>query len=124
MEVEQPVACGDFPTFDFHPTLAGVLGAALIRYEVLQVRQPREKRLWAPFGVMEAFHREQLPLNGVMGLIEQGAGHRHLRVFEDGIPARFLGLEPLAYAFTVGRPCCGGDRVHEVAKPLTQCKHA
>src|SRR6266852_4307173 len=69
LEVEQPVACRDGAAFDFHPTLAGVLGAALIRYEVLQVRQPREKRLWAPCGVMEAFHREPLPLDSVVGLI-------------------------------------------------------
>jgi hypothetical protein len=31
--------------------------------------QPTQKRLLAPFGVMAAFHREQLPLDGVMGLI-------------------------------------------------------
>ena len=39
------------------------------RCRVIQVRQPREKRLLAPFGVMEAFHREQFPLDSVVGLI-------------------------------------------------------
>jgi hypothetical protein len=43
-----------------------MLGATLIRHQVVQVRQPDKKRLWAPFGMMEAFHREQLPLDGIM----------------------------------------------------------
>ena len=54
-----------------------MLGATLIRHKVVQVRQPREKRLLAPLGMMEALHHEELPVDGVMRLIEQGAGHRH-----------------------------------------------
>ena len=64
--------CWDCASFDFHPTLASVLGPTLRGHEVVEVRQPREKHLLVPFGVMEAFHREQLPLDGVMGLIQQG----------------------------------------------------
>jgi len=124
LEVEQPVACRDGAAFDFHPTLAGVLGAALIRYEVLQVRQPREKRLLAPFGVMEAFHREPLPLDSVVGLISQGAGHRHLRICEHRIPARFLLLNPAPHARAIGCPSRGGDVIGKVAQPLAQRKHA
>jgi len=30
LEIEQPVACRDGATFDFHPTLAGVLGTTLV----------------------------------------------------------------------------------------------
>ena len=30
LEVEEPVACWDCTTFDFHPTLASVLGPTLI----------------------------------------------------------------------------------------------
>ena len=37
MEIEQPVACRDGASFDFHPTLAGVLGATLIRHKVIQM---------------------------------------------------------------------------------------
>ena len=55
-------------------------------------------------GSHKPFHREQFPLDGVMGLIQQGAGHRHLRVFEHRIPARLLLLEPAPYALAVGRP--------------------
>jgi hypothetical protein len=49
--------------------LAGVLGSTLRRNEVVQVCQPREKRLVAATGMMEPFHREQFPLDGVVGLV-------------------------------------------------------
>ena len=104
LEVEEPVPCGDSPSFDFHPTLAGMLGAALIRNQVVQVRQPAQKRLLAPLGMMEAFHHEQLPLDGVVGLIQQGARHGHLRVFKDGIPAGLLVLKPASHPLAIGRP--------------------
>src|SRR4029434_7459019 len=69
LEIEQPVACWDGASFHFHPTLASMLGATLIRYQVVEVREPGEKRLLAAAGMMESLHREQLPLDGVMGLI-------------------------------------------------------
>src|SRR5262245_55250804 len=69
LQVEEPVSCRDCASFDFHPTLPGMLGATLIRDQVVQMGQPAQKRLLAPFGVMAAFHREQLPLDGVMGLM-------------------------------------------------------
>jgi hypothetical protein len=37
LQIEQPVACGDFPAFDFHTTLAGVLGTTLVGDQVVQV---------------------------------------------------------------------------------------
>jgi hypothetical protein len=46
-----------------------MLGTTLIRDEVVQVGEPREKRPLAPAWVVKAFHREQLPLDGVVGLI-------------------------------------------------------
>ena len=46
-----------------------MVGATLIRDQVVQMGQPAQKRLLAPFGVMEAFHREKFPLDGVMSLI-------------------------------------------------------
>ena len=73
--------------------------------------------------MMEALHHEELPVNRVMGLIQQGAGHRHLRVCEDRIPACFLGLKPLAHTVAVGLPCGMGDMVGKVASPLAQSKH-
>jgi hypothetical protein len=33
------------PAFNFHTTLAGMLGATLIGHQVIQMRQPRDKRL-------------------------------------------------------------------------------
>jgi hypothetical protein len=44
-----------------------------------EVHQPCQKSLWAPFGMMEALHREQVLL--------KGTGRRHLGICEDGIPA-------------------------------------
>ncbi len=37
LEIEQPVACWDCASFHFHPTLATILGAPLIRYQVVEV---------------------------------------------------------------------------------------
>jgi DDE domain len=101
--------------FHFHPTLAGVLGTTLIRHQVVQMREPRDKRLLAPAWVMEPFHHEQFPVDGVMSLIPQRAGHRHTGVFEDRIPARFLGPHPLPYALAVGRSIRVGDVVRKAA---------
>jgi Thiamine pyrophosphate enzyme, N-terminal TPP binding domain len=67
LEIEQPVACWDCSSFDFHATLPDMYGPTLIRDEVIQVGQPAQKRLLAPVGVMEALHHEQLPLDGVTG---------------------------------------------------------
>ena len=47
LDIEEPVACRDSPAFHFHPTQSGMLGATLIRYQVVQVGQAREKRLLA-----------------------------------------------------------------------------
>src|SRR4030095_347611 len=74
LQVEEPVSCRDCASFDFHPTLPGTLGQTMIRDRVVQMGPPAQKPLLAPFGVMAAFHREQLPPKGVMGLIQQRAG--------------------------------------------------
>jgi len=67
-----------------------MFGPTLIRYQVVQVREPRQKRLLTATWMVKPFHGEQLPLDSVIGLIQQGAGHRHLRVCKDRIPARLL----------------------------------
>ena len=92
-----------------------MLGATLIRDQVVQMGQPAQKRLLAPFGVMAAFHREQLPLDGVMGLIQQRAGDGHLRVGEHRIPPRLLLLHPAPHPRAIGWPSRGGDVVRKVA---------
>jgi len=66
-------------------------GLTLIRYQVVQVREPRQKRLLTAPWMVQPFHREQLPLDSVMGLVSQRAGHGHLRVGEDRIPAGLTG---------------------------------
>jgi hypothetical protein len=90
LEIEEPVACRYSPPFHFHPTLPGMLGPTLIRYQVVWVCQPREKRLLTSLWVMKPFHGEQFPLDGIMRLIQERAGHWHLGVCKDGIPAAFL----------------------------------
>src|SRR5262244_84576 len=69
LQVEHPVWCRDASAFHFHAPLAGMLRSTLIGDQVIEVRQPCQKRLLAAFGMMEAFHGEQLALDGVMGLI-------------------------------------------------------
>ena len=60
LQIEEPVCGGDSSAFHFHTTLVGMLGATLIRDEVIQVRKPCEKRLLAPFRMMKPFHRTLL----------------------------------------------------------------
>jgi len=124
LQIEEPVRCWDCTSFDFHATLASVFGATLIGDQVIQMGQPSQKRLLAPGWMVKPFHREYLPLDGVVGLVEQGVGHGHLRVCEHRIPARLLLLEPTPNALAVGRPSRVGDVVRKVAEPLTQGKHA
>ncbi len=71
LQVEHPVCSGYASAFHLYPTLPGMLRAPLIRDQVIQVRQPREKRLLTAPRMMESLHHEELPLDGVMRLIEQ-----------------------------------------------------
>jgi len=98
--------------------------STLIRNKVVQVCQPCQKRLLTAARMMEAFHHEQFPVDGVMGLIQQGAGHRHLWVCEHRVPARLLGLKPLAYTVAIGLAGGVRDMVRKAPQPLTQGKHA
>jgi len=67
LEVEEPVSCRDFSSFDFHAALTGVLGTTLIGHQVIQERETVEKRLLTSPWVMKPFHGEQFPLDGIMG---------------------------------------------------------
>jgi hypothetical protein len=71
----QPVSCRYSASFDFHTTLASVLGTTLVRYQVIQQREAVQNMLVPPLRMMEPLHHEELPVTGVMGLIQQGAGH-------------------------------------------------
>jgi hypothetical protein len=62
--------CRYSSAFHCHPTLPRMLGPTLIGDQVREVGQPRETRLLAPAWMMEAVHREQFPLEGVVGLIQ------------------------------------------------------
>src|SRR5437870_13917908 len=101
-----------------------MLGPALIRHQVVEVCQPYEKRLLASTWMVKPLHREAFPLEGVVGLIQQRAGHRHLRVFKHRIPARLLVLEPASYALSVGHPCFVRHAIGKVAEALTHRKYA
>ena len=67
MEVEEPVRGGYSPASHFHAALPGMLSPTLIGHQVVQMCQPREKCLLAAAWMMESFHREQFPLDGVVG---------------------------------------------------------
>src|SRR5262245_27435239 len=123
LDIEEPVSGWDYSTLHFHSTLPGMLGSSLIGDQVIEVRQPCQKRLLAAPRMMEAFHGEQFPLDGVMGLIEQGARGGHLRVGEHRIPARLLVLKPASHALAVGRPSRRGDVVDKVTQPLAKRKY-
>jgi hypothetical protein len=58
--------------FDFHTTLAGMLSTPSLGHELVQLGSPSQKRLLATFGILEAFHHEPLPVDGVMGLSQLG----------------------------------------------------
>src|SRR5262245_16262474 len=45
LQVEEPVRCWDCSSFDFHPTVAGMLRAPLVGHQVIQVCQSRQKGL-------------------------------------------------------------------------------
>jgi hypothetical protein len=61
LQVEEPVSCWDCSSFDFHTTLASMLGATLIRDEVVQVGEPGQKRLLAATWVMVTVGRRIAP---------------------------------------------------------------
>jgi hypothetical protein len=46
-----------------------MLGATLRGHQVVEMGQPREKRLLVSTGMMEPLHGKQLPLDGVVGLV-------------------------------------------------------
>jgi hypothetical protein len=73
LQIEEPVSGRYASAFHFRPTLAGMLRAPLVGHQVVQMDQPSQERVLAPLRMMEAFPHEQLPVDGVMYLIEGSA---------------------------------------------------
>ena len=69
LQVEHPVCGRQSSAFHFHPTLARVQGPALVRDQVVQVREAGEKRRLTSTEMMEALHHERFPVDGVVGLV-------------------------------------------------------
>jgi len=72
---------------------------------------------------LKPFHGEQLPVDGVMRLIQQGARHWHLQVCEHRIPACLLVPHPVPYAVAVGHSSCHGHVVRKAPQSLAERKH-
>jgi hypothetical protein len=123
LAIEELVACGSVPAFDFHAALPGRLSPPLLGDQVVQGCAPRPKRLLLAAWMVHRIHHAPLPVDGMMGLSEPGTGHGYLRVWEDGIPAGLLLLQPLAYALTMRRPRREGDVVRHAASPLAEGTH-
>jgi hypothetical protein len=92
------------------------LGATLIRDEVVQVCESRERGLLTATGMVKPLHSKELPLDGVMDLIQECAGHRHLGVCTDRIPARLLLLYPVPHTLAIRCPGRGGDVIGKAGR--------
>jgi hypothetical protein len=57
LQIEEPITGGYSPALDFHATVAAMLGPTLIRHQVVEVRQPCEKRLLTATGTVKPLHR-------------------------------------------------------------------
>lgn len=101
-----------------------MLGATLVGYQVIQQRETVQKVPLAPLVMMEPFHHEHLPLDGIVGLIQQSAGHWHTGVFEYRLPTRFLGLDPWPTERVVGHPSRVRAVVRNMAQLLAKRTHA
>ena len=100
-----------------------MLGPTLIGHQVIQERETIQKSLLVPFGVVEALHHEQLPLDGVVGLIQERAGHGHTRICKHRIPPCFLVPAPVPDACAIRRSPCGGHMVRKAPQSLAEGKH-
>jgi len=70
------------------------------------------------------FHREQLPLNSVVGLIDEGGRHRYLRICELCRSARLLILTPAPHPCAVGSLRRGNDVVRKAVILEIDCDGA
>src|SRR6266446_1930196 len=101
-----------------------VLGPLLVRNQVVQVHQPRQKRRLAPTRMVEALHGEQLPVHGVVRLVQPCTHRRHLGVFEYRIPAWLFVLDPVAPSLTVFFANRRRTVIDKAAQSLTKRHHS
>jgi hypothetical protein len=123
LQIEEPVCGGSSSTCHLSTTLTGMLGAPLSWSQVVQLGQPSQTGLLGAFGMRPGFPHAQFPLAGMLGLLQQRAGHRHRGVVEHRVPARFRLPDPAPHACPVGHPRCVSDMVGNAASPLAQRKH-
>ena len=107
MQIEEPVAGRYASAFHFHAALTGMLGPTLIGNQVVEVREPDEKRLLTAVGMVKRFHHKQFPVDSVMRLIEQRTGHGHSGVCQHRIPPRLLVLHPASTRAPLAGPATG-----------------
>ena len=86
------------------------------------MREAGEKRRVTPSGRMAALHGAKRAVDGVVGLISQRAGHRQRRIGEPRVPARLLGLHPLAHPIAMGLPGGVRDVIGQATPSLTERK--
>ena len=57
MDIEEPVACRYASAFHFHAASTGMLGPTLIGDQVVEVREPGEKRLLTAVWMVKRFRK-------------------------------------------------------------------
>ena len=123
LDIEEPVACR-YASAHFHTTLPSMLGSMLIRDEIIQMCEPREKRLLAPClddGTPSSritSARWRCGPDPAACWSRASAGRRGPHTSPPLCPGTSAGHAP------VGVPCAVRHVVNKVAEPLSQGKHA
>ena len=87
------------------------------------MRQSRQICRLAPIRMMKVLHREEFPVDRIVGLIQRRAHRRYLRVFEHRIPARLFVLKPTPHALALILSHRGREVVGKPASSLAQRHH-
>jgi hypothetical protein len=92
-----------------------MVGPPLVGHAVVQMGAPSQARLLAALGMLESLHHASRPVDGVVGWIQRGAGHGHLRVCQQRRPTRLRLLAPAPDPRAIGYPCRLRHMVRTVA---------
>ena len=95
-------------------------GSTLRGHQVVQMRQAGEQCRLTPTGMMEALHHKPVPVDGVLGLIQDRAHRGHLRVGAHRLPPRLPGLKPAPHSLALVRANGRGAVVGTTASALPQ----
>jgi hypothetical protein len=120
VEGEQPSGCGDAPAFYCHAVFPRMEGATLGGHQGIQGRHTSAKRGVTPTWRVEVWHHAQLPVDGVVGLIQQRTAGWHLGGGAHRRPARLLGLTPVAHALSGRLSSRSAEVLDAVAEPWAQ----